>query len=137
LGPRPGHRPGHRARSSRQGRDRVRARLGGQRLPDPPAPPASPSGGPVNGPRILVVEDDGSIATGLALNLKLEGYQAEVVGDGEAALAAVAARPPDLILLDLSLPGKDGLAVLAELRRAGDTTPIVVLSAREGEFDKV
>jgi two-component system, OmpR family, alkaline phosphatase synthesis response regulator PhoP len=86
---------------------------------------------------ILVVEDDPAIATGLALNLRLEGYTAEVVHDGDAALDMVRDRRPDLLLLDLSLPRKDGLAVLSELRGAGDALPIIVLSAREGEYDKV
>jgi two-component system alkaline phosphatase synthesis response regulator PhoP len=89
------------------------------------------------GDRILVVEDDAAIATGLALNLKLEGYLVDVVGDGEQALAAVAERRPALMLLDLSLPRKDGLTVLSELRAGGDALPVVVLSAREGEYDKV
>jgi two-component system, OmpR family, alkaline phosphatase synthesis response regulator PhoP len=87
--------------------------------------------------RILIVEDDPSIATGLALTLKIEGYAASAVEDGEAALEQVLRDPPDLVLLDISLPGKDGLAVLSELRGAGDSTPVVVLSARQDEFDKV
>lgn len=87
--------------------------------------------------RILIVEDDEAIATGLALNLKIEGYESTVVHDGEAALARVANLRPDLIVLDISLPKKNGLEVLAELRRTGDTTPIVVLSARQDEYDKV
>jgi DNA-binding response OmpR family regulator len=86
---------------------------------------------------ILVVEDDIAIATGLALNLRIEGYSAEVAHDGEQALVAVAEHKPDLILLDLSLPKKDGLTFLSELRAAGNPTPVVVLSAREGEYDKV
>jgi two-component system, OmpR family, alkaline phosphatase synthesis response regulator PhoP len=86
---------------------------------------------------ILIVEDDAAIATGLALNLRLEGYASSVVPDGDQVAAAVAERKPVLILLDLSLPGKDGLQVLGDLRRSGDRTPVIVLSAREGEYDKV
>ena len=86
---------------------------------------------------ILIVEDDAAIATGLALNLRLEGYASSVVPDGDQVAAAVAERRPVLILLDLSLPGKDGLQVLGDLRRSGDRTPVIVLSAREGEYDKV
>jgi DNA-binding response OmpR family regulator len=86
---------------------------------------------------ILVVEDDDAIATGLALNLKLAGYHAVVVGDGEQALEAARTGSPALILLDINLPKVDGLAVLDELRKSGDRTPIIVLSARQGEFDKV
>jgi two-component system, OmpR family, alkaline phosphatase synthesis response regulator PhoP len=86
---------------------------------------------------ILIVEDDAAIATGLALNLRLEGYTPSVVPDGEQVAAAVAERRPILILLDLSLPKMDGLRVLGELRKSGDRTPVIVLSAREGEYDKV
>jgi two-component system, OmpR family, alkaline phosphatase synthesis response regulator PhoP len=86
---------------------------------------------------ILIVEDDASIATGLALNLRLEGYASSVVSDGETAAAAVGEHRPDLILLDLSLPNRDGLEILGQLRQSGDRTPVIVLSAREGEYDKV
>jgi DNA-binding response OmpR family regulator len=86
---------------------------------------------------ILIVEDDEAIATGLALNLKIEGYSPTVVGDAEAALARLGERTFTLILLDISLPLKSGLDVLAELRAAGDRTPVIVLSARRDEFDKV
>jgi DNA-binding response OmpR family regulator len=86
---------------------------------------------------ILIVEDDAAIATGLALNLRLEGYASSVVNDGDQVAAAVAERRPVLILLDLSLPRVDGLQVLGDLRRTGDRTPVIVLSAREGEYDKV
>jgi two-component system, OmpR family, alkaline phosphatase synthesis response regulator PhoP len=88
-------------------------------------------------PHILVVEDDASIATGLALNLRLEGYSSSVVAEGDRVVEAVGSERPDLILLDLSLPRTDGLEVLGQLRRTGDRTPVIVLSAREGEHDKV
>ena len=86
---------------------------------------------------ILIVEDDTAIATGLALNLRIEGYSPTVVAEGGDVIATVQELRPDLILLDLSLPKKDGLQILGELRKAGDRTPIIVLSAREGEYDKV
>ena len=86
---------------------------------------------------ILIVEDDESIATGLALNLRLSGYAASVVHNGRAALQHVAENAPDLILLDINLPQKNGLEVMNELRQAGNTIPIIVVSAREDEFDKV
>ena len=86
---------------------------------------------------ILLVEDDEAIANGLALNMKLEGFRAIVAHDGEAGLAAVKKDRPTLILLDISLPKKNGLEVLSELREAGDLTPVIVLSARQNEFDKV
>jgi DNA-binding response OmpR family regulator len=86
---------------------------------------------------VLIVEDDEAIATGLALNLKIEGFQPSHVADGEAALVRLAERGFTLILLDISLPGKSGLDVLSELRDAGNRTPVIVLSARRDEFDKV
>jgi DNA-binding response OmpR family regulator len=86
---------------------------------------------------ILIVEDDEAIAAGLALNLQIDGYGSRVVQDGNAALDEVRRARPSLVLLDISLPGKSGLDVLAELRAAGDHTPVLVLSARRDEFDKV
>jgi two-component system alkaline phosphatase synthesis response regulator PhoP len=86
---------------------------------------------------ILIVEDDESIATGLALNLRLSGYTATVVQNGRAALEHLAHHSPDLILLDINLPEMNGLEVTNELRQSGNITPIIVLSAREDEFDKV
>jgi two-component system response regulator VicR len=86
---------------------------------------------------ILVVEDDEAIAAGLSLNLKLEGYSSEVAEDGVRALDLMRSHAPDLILLDISMPNKDGLELLSELRQGGDLTPVIVLSAREGEYDKV
>jgi DNA-binding response OmpR family regulator len=89
------------------------------------------------GGTILIVEDDAAIATGLALNLRLAGYASAVVTEGDAVGAGVVQHSPDLILLDLSLPRVDGLEVLRRLRESGDRTPVIVLSAREGEHDKV
>ncbi|GAB4569809.1 MAG: response regulator transcription factor [Haliangiales bacterium] len=87
---------------------------------------------------ILIVEDDEAIATGLALNFKLGGYDATVIHDGENALALLTEdEPPDLILLDINLPRMNGLALVSALRHAGHTLPIVMLSAREDETDKV
>ena len=87
--------------------------------------------------RVLVVEDDEAIASGLALNLRIEGYEPEIEPDGEQALQAIRREPPDLIVLDISLPSRNGLSVLSELRSAGDATPVIILSARQEEFDKV
>lgn len=86
---------------------------------------------------VLIVEDDEAIATGLALNLTIEGYRPSKVQDGIAALAYVREHAPALVVLDISLPLKNGLEVLSELRSAGNNTPVVVLSARQDEFDKV
>jgi two-component system response regulator RegX3 len=90
-----------------------------------------------SGPLVTVVEDDTAIAEGLALNLKLLGYRAEVIGDGEAALTGVESRRPDLVLLDISLPKRSGLWVLEQLRQRQNHVPIIVLSARQDESDKV
>jgi DNA-binding response OmpR family regulator len=87
--------------------------------------------------RVLVVEDDSSIALGLRINLEKEGYAVRVEADGEAGLAAARANAPDLVILDVMLPNMNGLEVLQTLRREGFSNPIIVLSARTGEMDKV
>lgn len=89
------------------------------------------------GRNLLIVEDDEAIATGLAINLRLAGHQSLTVGDGDAAIAAVSAHDFDLILLDINLPKKNGLEVLSALRGADDLVPVIVLSARDSEYDKV
>ncbi|MBX2810328.1 MAG: response regulator transcription factor [Myxococcales bacterium] len=88
-------------------------------------------------PEILIVEDDEAIAAGLALNLKLEGYASKIVHDGQEAVSAIDELGPDLVLLDISLPRKNGLDLLREVRATGNRVPVIVLSAREGEYDKV
>jgi len=87
--------------------------------------------------RILIVEDDEAIATGLALNLKLAGRQTAIARDGAEALAMTEDEDFQLILLDINLPKKNGLEVLAGLRSADNLVPVIVISAREGEYDKV
>lgn len=87
--------------------------------------------------RILVVEDERNLALGLRANLEVEGYEVTVAGSGEAALAEAARHPPDLVVLDLMLPGMDGYDVLAALRSRGSDAPVLVLSARAEEIDKV
>jgi DNA-binding response OmpR family regulator len=87
--------------------------------------------------RILIVEDDDAIATGLELNLKLAGHATAIARDGLEALAHTEAEDFALILLDINLPRKDGLEVLTALRAADNLVPVIVLSAREREFDKV
>jgi len=86
---------------------------------------------------VLIVEDDEAIAAGLALNLSIEGYVPTHVQDGGAALDRIRSDHPALVVLDISLPVKNGLEVLRELRAEGNRTPVVVLSARQDEFDKV
>jgi DNA-binding response OmpR family regulator len=87
--------------------------------------------------RILIVEDDDAIATGLALNLKLSGRASAIARDGAEALKQAEDEDFALILLDINLPRKNGLEVLTALRAADNVVPVIVLSAREGEFDKV
>ncbi len=87
--------------------------------------------------RILVVEDEPGIAFGLQLDLKAEGYDVEVEGDGEGALRRARQERFDLLLLDVMLPGKDGFEVCRELRRAGWKMPIILLTAKTQEAEKV
>jgi two-component system, OmpR family, alkaline phosphatase synthesis response regulator PhoP len=88
-------------------------------------------------PLVVVVEDDAAIAEGLALNLNLQGYRSAVVSDGETAYAQIKETQPDLVLLDISLPKRSGIWVLERLREDGNHVPVIVLSARQNEFDKV
>jgi len=87
--------------------------------------------------RILVVEDEPAIAFGLQLDLKSEGYDVEIESDGESALQRARKEAFDLILLDVMLPGKDGFEVCRELRRGGSKTPIIMLTAKTQEAEKV
>jgi DNA-binding response OmpR family regulator len=86
---------------------------------------------------ILIVEDNETLALGLCANLAFEGYDALVAHDATAGLRLVREHRPDLIILDLMLPDRDGYRVLRELREAGDATPILVLTALGSEADKV
>jgi two-component system alkaline phosphatase synthesis response regulator PhoP len=86
---------------------------------------------------ILIVEDDDAIATGLSLNLRLAGHNATIAADGEVALTELADKVFDLVLLDINLPRKNGLEVLGAMRDADNVVPVIVLSARDGEYDKV
>ena len=83
-------------------------------------------------PTIVIVEDDDAIATGLALNLRIANYSPEIARDGDEALVLIGEVSPSLILLDINLPNKTGLEVLAELRKGGDHTPVVQLHLRYG-----
>jgi DNA-binding response OmpR family regulator len=87
--------------------------------------------------RILIVEDNRNLAHGLRTNLEFEGHVAEVAEDGAAGLALARGRTHDLILLDLMLPEPDGFRVLETLRTEGVDTPVLVLTARGDEADKV
>jgi DNA-binding response OmpR family regulator len=87
--------------------------------------------------RILVVEDEPTIAAGLEEDLKIEGYAVDVVDDGCVAESQAASGAYDLILLDIMLPGKDGLSVCRSLRAEGVRTPVLLLTAKGQEIDKV
>jgi DNA-binding response OmpR family regulator len=87
--------------------------------------------------RVLVVEDDMSIMSGLCINLELEGHVVLSAEDGERALEIARDERPDLVILDVMLPKMNGFQVLQTIRREGLTMPIIVLSARTGEMDKV
>jgi len=88
-------------------------------------------------PKILIVEDDRDIAFGLEEDLTRHGHQVETVGDGEQAVRRGREGGFDLIILDLMLPRKDGFEVCRELRRAGLKTPIIMLTAKTHEAEKV
>jgi DNA-binding response OmpR family regulator len=88
-------------------------------------------------PKILVIEDEPTIAMGLEDDLRLEGHEVEVVADGLAGETAARSGRHDLILLDLMLPSKDGLSVCRTLRAAGVRTPIIMLTARGQDIDKI
>jgi DNA-binding response OmpR family regulator len=87
--------------------------------------------------RILVVEDEPTIALGLQDDLTLEGHTVDLVTDGVTAEQRAMERRHDLILLDVMLPGRDGFSVCRAVRAAGISTPIIVLTARGQELDKV
>ena len=87
--------------------------------------------------RILVIEDEPQMLLGLRDNLELEGYEVATAADGEEGLAKATTFQPDLVLLDVMLPRKHGFDVCRELRARSNTTPIVMLTARSAETDKV
>jgi DNA-binding response OmpR family regulator len=86
---------------------------------------------------ILVIEDDPSITMGLELNLAAEGYRVLLAHDGEEGLAKAKEDGIDLVILDVMLPGLNGFEVLRTLRRSGHGVPVLMLSARGAEIDKV
>lgn len=86
---------------------------------------------------ILVAEDDLSILTGLSMSLRYEGFEVLQAQDGRTALQKTVDEKPDLLVLDIMLPQMNGFEVLEELRQRGNTTPVVVLSAKSLEPDKI
>ena len=87
--------------------------------------------------RVLLIEDDPSIVAGLELNLSLEGYEVVTAADGESGYRLAVDKVPDLILLDIMLPGMNGLEVLRRLREIDADVPVLILTARGEEADKV
>jgi two-component system alkaline phosphatase synthesis response regulator PhoP len=88
-------------------------------------------------PRILIVDDEPEMVRGLQDNLRFEGYQTLTAGNGERALALAVSEAPDLIVLDLMLPGQSGWEVCRALRQRGLDIPIIMLTARGEEADQV
>jgi DNA-binding response OmpR family regulator len=87
--------------------------------------------------RLLLVEDDKTLRQALSFNLSREGYEVATAADGESALEAARSGRQDLILLDVMLPGMSGVEVLRVLRREGVSTPVIILSAKGDEIDRV
>jgi DNA-binding response OmpR family regulator len=87
--------------------------------------------------RVLLIEDDPAIVAGLQLNLSLEGYEVLTAADGESGYRLAVEQAPDLILLDIMLPGVNGLEVLRRLRELDADVPVLILTARGEEADKV
>jgi two-component system alkaline phosphatase synthesis response regulator PhoP len=88
-------------------------------------------------PRVLVVDDEPEMVRGLVDNLTFEGYEAATAANGAEALAAIARETPDLVLLDIMMPVMSGWDVVKELRRRGIDVPIIMLTARGEEVDRV
>jgi two-component system response regulator MprA len=87
--------------------------------------------------RILVVDDEPAVRDAVDRALRLDGHEVALAEDGRAALDALAAAPPDALVLDLLMPHVDGLEVCRRLRAAGDRTPVLVLTARDAVADRV
>ena len=91
----------------------------------------------MSGARLIVVEDEAHLAEVIADNLELEGWDVQVEGEGPAALAAIRETRPDLVLLDVMLPGMDGFTICETLRSEGNRVPILFLTARAGRDDRL
>jgi DNA-binding response OmpR family regulator len=87
--------------------------------------------------RILVIEDEPSLGMAIRDELEFEGFEASVVEDGKAGLDRILAGPPDLVVLDLMLPGRSGFEICREVRGRGMATPIIMLTARAQEVDRI
>lgn len=91
----------------------------------------------MNNPRILVIEDEGAVRAGLVDGLSLEGYDVLFCEDGPSGLERYRESQPDLVILDLMMPGLDGLEVCRRIRADSQNTPIIILTAKTSEVDKV
>jgi len=91
----------------------------------------------VPAPRILVVDDEPALRSALERALRMEGYGVELAEDGRRALDAVVAAQPDAVVLDVAMPGMDGLEVCRRMRAGGDRTPVLMLTARDAVDDRV
>lgn len=89
------------------------------------------------GPLVLVVEDDGAVRRSLERALPLNGFRVNAVGDGLEALAAIGREHPSVVVLDVGLPGPDGLRIAERLRADGDPVPVLMLTARDAVCDRV
>jgi two-component system, OmpR family, response regulator MprA len=87
--------------------------------------------------QILVVDDEPAVRRALERALRLENYEVELAADGEEALDRLAAKPADAVVLDVMMPGIDGLEVCRRLRASGDRTPVLMLTARDAVDDRV
>ena len=86
---------------------------------------------------VAVIEDDESVRTSLVLNLEVEGFKVVTAQNGEEGIELVKEKNPDVIILDVMMPKKDGLQTCKELRNSGNSTPLILLTARSAEVDKV
>ncbi len=86
---------------------------------------------------IAVIEDEELIRKSLVMNLRLEGFEVLTANDGEEGITLIQERKPDLIIMDVMMPRKDGLQACREIRTAGISTPLILLTARSSEVDKV
>jgi len=97
----------------------------------------SPEGADLQVMLVLVADDDRAVREALERALQLEGFEVELTADGDATLTAIETRTPDAVVLDVMMPGLDGLDVTRRLRRTGNRVPILLLTARDAVGDRV
>jgi two-component system response regulator MprA len=101
-----------------------------------PMPQAGPDS-PTTTPRVLIVDDDLAVRSALERALRMESFRVSLAADGDEALDALALDPHDVMVLDVAMPGVDGLEVCRRMRAAGDRTPVLMLTARDAVDDRV